>query len=249
MIAFRSRCFVMVILGVGVLAPCASAAPPGGALLAKWCEAKPGDTREQLLARLGKPVTTLDTQLVWEAPQVHFVAFLDARGAAKQLDINTSKLTPAEVESLPCRPTRTLKSMLRDAALAAKKPNTTTPACQLVSAAEMSAILGTAVVGTSDDRPGISTQCTYRPAGKPSPSVEFKLTWGDGAVAMRGVRRAEKREPGLASPYDDIGDQAAVAGPLLLIRTGDDLVSLVFDGITGTPEKARRIFETAKARM
>ncbi len=58
-----------------------------------------------------------------------------------------------------------------------------------------------------------------------------------------------RQEPGLTSPYDGIGDQAVAVGPALMIRTGDDLVSIVFSGVSGAPAKARRIFDTAKARM
>ena len=219
------------------------------AATAKWCDAKPGATREQLLALMGKPTTALDTQLVWVTPPLRFLAFFDANGTAKQLDINTHDISEAEIAALPCRPVRTRRAMQLEAAAAAKKPHTSTPACQLVSPAEMSTILGTPVVGKPDDRPGEFTQCTYRPASATFPSVELKLTWGDGAAAMKGMGMAGKREPGLVTPYDGVGDQAGVAGPLLLIRTGDDLMTMVFNGVTGTPGKAKRIFDTAKARM
>jgi hypothetical protein len=222
---------------------------PAAAETTKWCNATPGATREQLLALMGKPVTALDTQLIWEAPPFRFLAFLDANGTAKQLEISTHDLSESQIAALPCKPVRSRRAMMLEAAAAAKKPHTSTPACQLVSPAEMSAILGTPVVGKPDDRPGDFTQCTYQPASASFPSVELKLTWGDGAAAMQGIGMAGKREPGLVTPYDGIGDQAGAAGPLLLIRTGDDLMTMVFSGVTGTPEKAKRIFDTAKARM
>lgn len=227
----------------------AAGTSPAAAETAKWCNAKPGATREQLLALMGKPVTALDTQLIWEAPPLRFLAFLDADGTAKQLEISTHDLSESQIAALPCRPVRSRRAMMLEAAAARKKPHTAIPACQLVSPAEMSIILGTPVVGKPDDRPGEFTQCTYRPASAITPSVELKLTWGDGAVAMQGMAQAGKREQGLVTPYDGIGDQAGVAGPLLLIRTGDDLVTMVFNGVTGTPAKAKRIFDTAKARM
>jgi hypothetical protein len=58
-----------------------------------------------------------------------------------------------------------------------------------------------------------------------------------------------KAEPGLTSPYDGIGDQAAAVGTGLMIRTGDDLVTIMFSGVADAPAKAKRIFDTAKARM
>lgn len=55
--------------------------------------------------------------------------------------------------------------------------------------------------------------------------------------------------PGLTNPYDGIGDQAAAVGPALMIRIGEDLVTIVFSGVSEAPAKAKHIFETAKARM
>jgi hypothetical protein len=60
---------------------------------------------------------------------------------------------------------------------------------------------------------------------------------------------AAQAEPGLANPYEGLGDQAAAVGPALMIRAGEDLVMLVFSGVDDAPSKAKRIFETAKARM
>jgi hypothetical protein len=51
------------------------------------------------------------------------------------------------------------------------------------------------------------------------------------------------------SPYDGIGDQAIAVGPALMIKTGEDLVKLIFTGVDNAPVKARKIFDTAKARM
>ena len=65
---------------------------------------------------------------------------------------------------------------------------------------------------------------------------------------MAGAGFAGKHEPGLTSPYDGIGDQAVAAGPALFIRTGDDLVTLVFSGVKDPRTVARKILETAKPR-
>jgi hypothetical protein len=66
---------------------------------------------------------------------------------------------------------------------------------------------------------------------------------------MKGMGIAEEHEPGITSPYDGIGDQAAAVGPALMIRTGEDLVTIVFSGVTDAPAAAKRIFDTAKAKM
>ncbi|MEO7205731.1 MAG: hypothetical protein ABI145_02865 [Steroidobacteraceae bacterium] len=239
--------FVSIVFLIGSAPDAAFAGTQVESQAASWCQAKPGDTRERLMTLMGEPKYSLETQMTWLAPPLSFYAFLDANGTAKQLDINTGSLNDAQKAALPCAATRTRRSML----LAAKQVpvHTTIPACQLVSAAEMSVILGAPVFATSDDRPPASTRCTYKPASGISPQVELTFNWGDGAAAMSGLGLAEKREPGLVSPFGGMGDQAGVAGPALLIRTGEDLVTMVFAGVAGVPAKAKRIFDTAKARM
>jgi hypothetical protein len=58
-----------------------------------------------------------------------------------------------------------------------------------------------------------------------------------------------KIEPGLSSPFEGLGDRAAAVGPMLMIRTGEDLVQITFTGVPELPARARKIFDTAKARM
>ena len=111
----------------------------------------------------------------------------------------------------------------------------------------MSAILGAPVVAEVNNRS--SGKCIYKATSGISPYVELSVDWGDGKTAMTAMGMAEKHEPGLTSPYDGIGDQAAVVGPALMIRTGEDLVTIVFSGVSDAPAKVKRIFETAKARM
>jgi len=56
-------------------------------------------------------------------------------------------------------------------------------------------------------------------------------------------------EPGIGNPYDGVGDQAVAIGPTLMIKTGEDLMKLVFSGVDDAPAKARKIFQTAKPRL
>lgn len=122
-------------------------------------------------------------------------------------------------------------------------------ACDLIPAGEMSAILGGAVSAKPYDRFSGKTQCIYKPSEGISPYVEFSIEWGSGAGAMAGAAMMGQREPGIASPYDGIGDQAVAVGPALMIKTGKDLVTIVFSGVEDTPAKAKKIFDAAKARM
>lgn len=122
-------------------------------------------------------------------------------------------------------------------------------ACDLVTAEEMSAIVGAAVSAEPDDRSSGKTECTYSPVEGVSPYVEFSVEWGSGEGGMMGAGMAGQAEPGLVDPYEGLGDQAVAAGPAVMIRTGEDLVTIVFSGVEDAPAKAKRIFDTAKARM
>lgn len=133
-----------------------------------------------------------------------------------------------------------------DAAIA---PPEIVQACELVTAREMSAILGAAVRAEPNDHSNGKTECIYTPKDGVSPYVEFSVEWGSGEGAMMGVGMAAQAEPGLASPYEGIGDQAMAVGPMLMIRSGEDLISIVFSGVDDIPAKAKGIFDTARARM
>jgi hypothetical protein len=144
-------------------------------------------------------------------------------------------------------PPTTAASAAAQATVPAAK-NTVASACEMVTATEMTAILGVAVSAKDTTHSSGETECRYAaPSG--FPTVDFAVDWGDGEIAMRAVNMVNAHEPGIASPYDGSGDQAAAVGPALMIRTGDDLVKLVFTGVEGAPAKAKKIFDTAKARM
>ena len=59
----------------------------------------------------------------------------------------------------------------------------------------------------------------------------------------------KRNKPGIASPYEGVGDQAVAIGPTLMIRTGEDLMQLIFCGVEDVPAKAKKIFQTAKPRL
>jgi hypothetical protein len=233
---------------------CADAAPQPNVSRAvanswpdQWCKAEPKMKREQLIAIMGPPTDTSPTTMSWSAYQYRFYAFLAPDGTIKQLDINTYSLSEAEKAALKCKTARTKPST--QIKQVTQTAHTAVPACGLVTAAEISAILGKRMIATPEDRSDQETKCTYRPASGASPSIEFSVAWGDGRAGMRGMGMAESREPGLTSPYDGIGDQAASAGPMLMIRTGEDLITIVFSGVSDAPIVAKKMFTTAKARM
>lgn len=141
-------------------------------------------------------------------------------------------------------------SALPSAAAPEKPSREDARACDLVTSQEMSAILGSAVVGAEPGHKSSGvTGCVYNAVKGVSPYVEFSVEWGEGEDAMRAAGAMGKAEPGIANPYAGIGDQAMAVGPTLWIRSGADLVKIVFSGVDDAPAKAKRIFETAKARM
>ncbi len=211
---------------------------------AKWCQAEPGITKDQLVAIMGQPTSGSAEFMSWSAHQFQFNAFLEADGTVRQLDTNQHSLSDAEKSALACDTIRTRESEARKVADA--KPQRAMPsACALVTEAQMSTILGTPMAAQANG----DNKCIYKPTAAVSPYVEFSVDWGDGEAAMQGVGMAEQHEPGLTSPYDGIGDQAVAVGPALMIRTGEDLVTIVFSGVEDTPAVAKKIFDTAKAGM
>ena len=114
---------------------------------AKWCQAQPGNTKEELIAIMGAPTGSSPTTMSWSAHQYQFNAFFDSKGKVEQLDINTHSLSAAEQAALKCETIRTRATVARAASKAvAKAPRKFPAACALVTEAEMSAILGARVV-------------------------------------------------------------------------------------------------------
>ncbi|MDH4981701.1 hypothetical protein [Hyphomicrobium sp. D-2] len=116
-------------------------------------------------------------------------------------------------------------------------------ACELVSAADMSTVLGSAVGAVADDRGG-QTKCTYETAGGElgAPYAEVQLNWGDGEAGMKGAGIMESELGPAMGDLAGLGDQATTVGPMILIRRGDDLITLVISGIPDNTTAARSIY-------
>ena len=163
-------------------------------------------------------------------------------GCSKQAD------TPAAISTTA--PTSTSDPSEADIKKMVADQNKPPPkACSLVTTQEMSAILGSTVTAEPHEGTVDKTECIYKPASAPSPYVELTINWGDGQAAMAAMGAMNHVEPGVTNPYAGIGDQAAAVGTALMIRTGEDLVTITFSGVDDAPAKARKIFATAKPRM
>jgi hypothetical protein len=127
------------------------------------------------------------------------------------------------------------------------KPEPT--ACDLVTADEMSAILGAKVTTEVTDQFTGQTTCVYTPASGFAPAAQLKIEWGMAQAVLSAAEAVRRVEPGVADPYAGIGDRALVIGGRLLIRKGDDLLTLSFLGVADEPAAAKRVYALAAKRL
>jgi hypothetical protein len=123
-------------------------------------------------------------------------------------------------------------------------------ACELISPADMSAVLGSAVAAVADNRGG-QTKCTYESAGAEigGAYAEVQLNWGDGVAGMKGAGAVEPQLGRVMSQLAGLGDQATLVGPMILIRRGKDLITLVISGVPDATGTAKRIYGLLDARL
>lgn len=136
-----------------------------------------------------------------------------------------------------------------EVAVDADGPRPHPAACELVTAAEMSALLGKAVSAGRNDKSSGKTECIYMPTAGISPYVELAVEWGEGRAAMEAAGVMQQHEPGIADPYEGVGDQAVAVGTTLMIRRGEDLVTIVLSGIDDVPATAEKIFDSADSKL
>ena len=118
--------------------------------------------------------------------------------------------------------------------------------CDVVTAAEMSKLLGSPVTAKPQR---LSSDCIYASAADVGPNAELKIERGDGEAAMQGATFANQFEPGLANPLTGLGDQAISAGPMIMIRRGDDLISIMVSGVEDSLAAVKRIYSAVDAKM
>ena len=122
----------------------------------------------------------------------------------------------------------------------------------MVTDAEMSKILGGEVRAVATEGGQSWTQCIYSPVTGTTPhEVELKVEWGAGPSLAPASNAANSAAPiGAVDPLQGIGDHAVQVPGLVLIKVGDDLMTVQFVyGDADLPGKARRIFETAKSKL
>jgi hypothetical protein len=120
--------------------------------------------------------------------------------------------------------------------------------CELITADEMSQLLGAAVVPTADEGGG-RTGCNWAPAAGGMPFAELKVEWGMAEAAMQAAGMLSKHEPGINDPYDDLGDEAWISGPVVMIKRNEDLISLMVYGAADAETAIHKMYETATSRL
>jgi hypothetical protein len=127
-------------------------------------------------------------------------------------------------------------------------------ACELVTAAEMSTILGGAVTAAAggNERPPSSTECIYSSAGGSNRYAELEVDWGGGKLQSfnSAAGMAGHAAPGSVDPLKGLGEGAyEVAGSQLFVSTGGNLMMIRFLPGAYDLKKARQIYDAAKVRM
>ncbi len=121
-------------------------------------------------------------------------------------------------------------------------------ACEMVTAAEMTALLGGPVTAQDGPTNG-KTSCNYRAVNGISPYAELTIEWGSGEGGMMGAGLANSQEPGLADPLAGLGDLAVSMGPAIMIKRGEDLVTILLSGVDDRMPAVKGIYALVDKRM
>ena len=148
----------------------------------------------------------------------------------------TKQPVPRDTAGQPAAATAVAEAALRPVATV----------CDVMTAAEMSKLLGSPVTAKPQR---LSSDCVYASVADVGPNAELKIERGDGEAAMQGATFANQFEPGLANPLTGLGDQAISAGPMIMIRRGDDLISIMVSGVEDSLAAVKRIYAAVDAKM
>lgn len=119
----------------------------------------------------------------------------------------------------------------------------------MITQEQMSEILGIPVVGVPDESSSGVTECVYTAPKSLSPDASVAVQWGEGQAAMMGVGMANRLEPGMTDPLDGLGDEAAQVGPVLFIRSGNDLVKIYLTGVSDVAPPAAKILALVQPKL
>ncbi len=121
-------------------------------------------------------------------------------------------------------------------------------ACTLLTAAEMGEVIGSTLTSEADDR-GAQTKCSYSPQDGFTPYAELQINWNDGKPGMAGAAAMRGQLKDVTSELAGLGDEATSVGPMILIRRGADLITLVLSGVSDSSTKAKLIYAIVDGRL
>jgi hypothetical protein len=130
----------------------------------------------------------------------------------------------------------------------ANDPHDAIQACKLITVEEMRAMLGAQIVPMPEEGAG-STRCVWSLPDGGMPQAELKIEWGMAEAALMAAGLMSQVEPGINNPYDELGDEAVVTGPVVMIKKGEDLFSIMAIGADDAEGIVRKMYETAVSRL
>lgn len=128
-------------------------------------------------------------------------------------------------------------------------------ACDLVTAAEMSVILGGTVTAApgGNEYPPAKTECIYSSVDKNGPYAELQVDWGEGDPKMLEsvAGMAGGLAKGMVNEFEGLGELAwRVTSFQVFVSTRGHLMMIRFmPGAPDVASRARRIHETALPRL
>lgn len=116
-------------------------------------------------------------------------------------------------------------------------------ACEMVSAEQMSTILGAVVAAEPVSDSYGKTDCSYEPKDGSITTARLSIEYGSAEAAMAANVMLGRIEPGMTNSYEGLGDQAAVVGPEVWIRRGEDLITIMVFGVDEPEAAVKRIYD------
>lgn len=134
------------------------------------------------------------------------------------------------------------------APVSAQAPGDPHQACNLITADELSAIVGSMMVATPQEGDGVSN-CKYAPASGRGASVEFTVMRGEGESTLEMDRDMKGHDAEADKRFAGIGDDAVAVPPSVQVRVGEDLLVFSLFGVGDEPSALRKIVAVVKPRL
>ena len=150
--------------------------------------------------------------------------------------------------SKPEAPTQPMAAAAPQAAPIAEPPAKPS-ACSMVSQEQMSEILGKQVMSEPDESSSGVTKCVYTAPTSLSEDASVSVERGEAQALRMGAGLASQQEPGLVDPLDGLGDEAFMAGPVLFVISGEDVIQIHLTGVDEIAPSAAKILALVQPKL